>query len=98
MRRVLYVLHPDDNVATALVALDAQAEVTAECGSRTVALRTRQPIPFGHKTALAPIRAGEPVVKYGEVIGQATADITRGDHVHVHNVESQRARGDRGAA
>ena len=46
----------------------------------------RQAIPYGHKVALRPIRAGEPVIKYGERMGIATADIEPGEHVHVHNV------------
>ena len=36
------------------------------------------------------IAKGEPVVKYGEHIGVAGADIRTGEHVHVHNVESHR--------
>jgi len=36
--------------------------------------------------------AGDPVVKYGEVIGYATTGIRPGQHVHVHNVRSDRAR------
>jgi altronate dehydratase small subunit len=35
------------------------------------------------------------VIKYGETIGLATSDISPGEHVHVHNVEGQRGRGDR---
>jgi altronate hydrolase len=32
------------------------------------------------------IAAGEPVCKYGQVIGHATAPIMPGEHVHVHNL------------
>ena len=32
--------------------------------------------------------------KYGEEIGMASADIREGEHVHIHNLESMRARGD----
>jgi len=38
---------------------------------------------------------GEPVIKYGEVIGRATKDIGEGTHAHVHNIESLRGRGDK---
>ena len=34
------------------------------------------------------------ITKYGEEIGQATANIKAGEYVHVHNLESIRARGD----
>ena len=42
--------------------------------------------PMGHKVALFAIRKGEPVIKFGAVIGHATADIAPGDHVHLHNL------------
>jgi altronate dehydratase small subunit len=51
---------------------------------------TREPIPFGHKVALVPIRTGEHVIKYGASIGIADGDIQPGHHVHVHNVKSVR--------
>ena len=50
--------------------------------------------PYGHKIALSDIRKGAPVIKYGESIGAASTDITRGDYVHVHNMEAMRGRGD----
>ena len=43
-------------------------------------------VPTGHKFALCDIKAGEYVIKYGEVIGRATADIASGEWVHSHNV------------
>ena len=52
-----------------------------------VAVIADVPLPF-HKIALGEIRIGEPVLKYGEIIGYATAPIERGEWVHVHNVES----------
>ena len=42
----------------------------------------------GHKYAARAIQAGEAVVKYGQVIGVAKADIAAGRHVHTHNVRS----------
>jgi altronate dehydratase small subunit len=83
----------DDNVATALEALEP-GRVLDIAGQRiTVVAR----IPRGHKVALRPIRAGEAVIKYGSPIGTATTDIAPGTHVHTHNVESTRGRGDRTA-
>ena len=43
-------------------------------------------IPAGHKVAVRAIAAGEPVHKYGQVIGIASGDIAVGAHVHVHNL------------
>ena len=42
----------------------------------------------GHKYALAEIKAGENVIKYGSPIGHATCDIKAGEHVHTHNVKT----------
>ena len=53
-----------------------------------VLLEAAGDIPAGHKIALTDIAAGEKVIKYGEVIGRATADIRAGDHVHTHNVRT----------
>ena len=47
---------------------------------------------MGHKIALHAITSGAPVRKYGQYIGAATADIAPGEHVHVHNLASRRAR------
>ena len=44
-------------------------------------------VPAGHKIATAKIAAGEPVVKYAQIVGFATADIAPGEHVHTQNVE-----------
>ena len=52
-------------------------------------------VPVYHKIAKVLIKAGDEVYKYGESIGIASKDIHPGEHVHVHNLESARGRGDR---
>lgn len=42
----------------------------------------------GHKSALFDIKKGEAVIKYGMRIGVATQDISRGEHVHTHNLKT----------
>jgi hypothetical protein len=88
------VISDRDNVATALERLESGRVLTFGAASVTV----RGTIPPGHKVALAPIAAGEAVIKYGSPIGLATQAIAAGDHVHVHNVASTRGRGDLAAA
>lgn len=46
----------------------------------------RELIEQGHKVAVKPIAAGNPVRKFGQTIGYAATDIAVGDWVHVHNV------------
>jgi altronate dehydratase len=88
-------IHPADNVAMALSDLPAGASLELPEGAAglpgaSLGITTREAIPFGHKVALAPIRCGESVIKYGASIGLAKADIAPGQHVHVHNLRSVR--------
>lgn len=88
------VITARDNVATVLADIPAGARVKLRVGSEEREVEVQAAIPFGHKFALQPIPAGGAVIKYGEVMGKATAPIAPGEHVHVHNVESRRGRGD----
>jgi altronate dehydratase small subunit len=88
------MLTEQDNVATALRELPAGAQARVGVGEGSFVVPVGQPIAFGHKLAVRDIPQGTSVVKYGEVIGRATADIPRGMHAHVHNIESLRGRGD----
>ena len=42
----------------------------------------------GHKYALCDIKNGENIIKYGNPIGHATADIKKGEHIHTHNMKT----------
>src|SRR6516162_7109974 len=46
---------------------------------------TVERIPAGHKVAIKSIAPGEPILRYGQVIGFATAPIAPGQHVHTQN-------------
>lgn len=85
----LITLDPRDNVATA--AQDLPAGATATANETSVALR--DDVPRGHKVALTAIPRGADVIRYGEIIGAATADVAPGQHVHVHNLISKRLPG-----
>ncbi|MGE8942358.1 UxaA family hydrolase [Leptospira interrogans] len=87
------VLHPDDNVATLIDAGRASQSVQLS-GEIAGQLELRADVPFGHKCATRAISKGAAIRKYGQIVGRATAPIGIGDHVHVHNVEALRGRGD----
>ena len=53
-----------------------------------VALKETEGIPAGHKKAIVPIKKGEAIIKYGNPIGVATADINEGEWVHTHNLKT----------
>lgn len=49
-------------------------------------IKARQNINRGHKIAIADLKDGEYIIKYGVPIGKAKSKIAAGEHVHVHNV------------
>jgi arabinonate dehydratase len=71
-------LHGSDNVVVAVDQIDKDVDLS---GVTSLAR-----IPKGHKMAVAPIAAGSPVVKFGQVIGVAKCDVAAGDWLHEHNV------------
>ena len=89
------IIDPKDNVATAVRPLPAGERLSLSVNGGALELTLVEDIAQGHKLALTRIGQGEPVIKYGETIGLATRDILAGEHVHVHNVEGRKGRGDR---
>src|SRR5579871_1594543 len=82
LSQVAVHLRPEDNTAVAARHLPPGTE--CRLGGSTFTLPQR--VALGHKLAVRPIRKGEAVCKYGQVIVFASADIPAGGHVHVHNV------------
>ncbi|WP_338415381.1 altronate dehydratase family protein [uncultured Sphaerotilus sp.] len=73
-------IHPTDNVVIARTQLLGGTVLAGE-GVTVSGL-----VPPGHKVATRAIAAGEPVRRYGQVIGTATQPIAPGQHVHTHNL------------
>lgn len=82
------ILHPDDNVATALRDLGCGTKLTLPNGREVY---TIEPIPFGYKVAICTIELDEYAVKYGVPIGVATQCIVLGAKVHTHNLVTLQA-------
>ena len=74
-------LSPKDNVIVALSEL-APHRIIAN-----TELSSQDKIPAGHKVAISQINSGEPIIKYGQIIGFASKNILPGTHVHTHNTE-----------
>ena len=87
------VLNVADNVAT-LIDSGRAAEPCKLQGEASQTLTITSDIPFGHKVCVRDLAAGAEVLKYGQVIGRASRAIRAGEHVHTHNVEAARGRGD----
>jgi hypothetical protein len=80
---------PGDQVAVAL--RDLSGTVRIRCGGEILSVALPEPIPLGHKFALAGLPAGSEILKYGAPIGRLIRPVSAGEHVHVHNLKSQRA-------
>jgi altronate dehydratase small subunit len=85
-------INKKDNVATAIRDLPLHTTVSVGDKGNQRKVKLIQLIPFGHKFALTSIPEGGSIIKYGEVIGVATQKIESGEHVHIHNVRSDRGR------
>jgi altronate hydrolase len=70
-------LNAKDNV---VVAVDA---ILPGASAQNVPALAR--VGRGHKMAVQRIAKGEPIVKFGQIIGFASEDIVPGSHVHTHN-------------
>ncbi len=82
-----YCIHERDNVATALE--DVPVGPAALGGAVQGRVEAAEAIPFGHKIALRSIAQGGEIIKYGCVIGTATADIPAGRRVDERNCVSR---------
>jgi len=72
------LLNPEDNIGVALANLEIGTETPQ---GATIVRR----VPRGHKFAVRGIRAGEAIIKFGQIIGFAREAIPPGDWVHEHN-------------
>ena len=89
-------VHDDDNIAILFCEGTEPGEIIEVVDKAGVKqqITSVSSIPYGHKIAVCKIAKGDTISKYGESIGVADADITVGEHVHVHNLKSIRGRGD----
>ncbi|MFZ5831678.1 MAG: UxaA family hydrolase [Planctomycetota bacterium] len=90
------VIHPEDNVANLIGPgqKGQPVDCTVEGQKGTQSITLEDDIPANHKFARVDIAAGTPILKYGLSIGKASKAIRKGQYVHIHNVESNRGRGD----
>ncbi len=88
------IVQEQDNVATLIGDVKKGDQIKARAKGVDLEFVAEEDIPYGHKIALEDIKRGETVFKYGLAIGSASVDIKAGDYVHVHNIESDRGRGD----
>ena len=83
-------LHASDNV---IVAVDS-----FQAGQSIEGVTVTDRVPRGHKLASRLIAAGEPVRKFGQIIGSASRRIEPGEWVHEHNLSYSNFVREAGAA
>jgi len=76
------LLHPDDNICVAARNIEDGDTISVQ-GSD---FKSRGPIRLGHKIATRATAKGEPIRKYGQIIGLLTEAVEPGDWVHSHNL------------
>lgn len=82
-----------DNVGVVVVeGLEAGADMLCVVTENDSEFRMKalQPVPIGHKIALADLSVEDTVIKYGQDIGRIVAPVRRGEHVHTHNLKTKR--------
>lgn len=81
-------IHPKDNVVTVIEPVQPGDTVRYAESGQIRGVPATEDVTIYHKIAILDIPMGAPVMKYGEIIGIATAPIPAGALVHVHNVTS----------
>ncbi len=76
------LLHPDDNICIATQTIPSG--VIVEVGGERITVA--EVVRLGHKIAIRPLAKGQPVRKYGQIIGFTTEPVRTGEWVHCHNV------------
>ena len=77
-------INEKDNVVVALVDLKAGTTINVDGEMMTL----KEDILKGHKIAIKDIAENDLIIKYGLPIGHASANISKGSHVHVENIKT----------
>ncbi|GAB6180109.1 UxaA family hydrolase [Desulfotomaculum defluvii] len=90
---IKFLVHdPEDMVGVAVADIEAGETVTGKIqdSDQTIEIKAISNIPLGHKIALKDIANGERIIKYHIPVGKTVADIKKGEHVHTHNLKTER--------
>ena len=81
-----------DHVGVAVTDIDRGEHVQGVFmdDDSTIDIEAREPVPLGHKIAIAELDEGAEVLEYGIQIGTSTAPLQVGSYVHTHNLRSAR--------
>jgi (2R)-sulfolactate sulfo-lyase subunit alpha len=89
-----FIVHDKADTVGVMVVENAQAgqDLTGWImeTDETITVRALDAVPLGHKIALNDLKDGDTVLKYGHDVGKIVAPISKGNHVHVHNMKTKR--------
>ncbi|NHK26471.1 UxaA family hydrolase [Parvularcula flava] len=77
-------LHDADNILVCTRHIRSGETIRYLAGS----MAALEDVSIGHKIALADLGTGDKVYRYGAPIGSMTQPVSRGGHVHIHNLKS----------
>lgn len=89
MRRRSLLIHPADGVVCVLEDAEKGDTVQLPSGEEITLL---EDVEFAHKICIRDLKAGEPVIKYGEEIGYMLVDVNQGTWIHNHNMGCDRGK------
>lgn len=78
------LLHPDDNILVCVAHIYSGDAIDIDDESIAI----HQDIEVGHKIARRTLAVGDKVFRYGAPIGSMTQAVATGEHVHMHNMQS----------
>lgn len=89
-----FIVHHQSDTVGVVVVEDVKAghELTGWVmeTDATITLQALDTVPLGHKIALKDLKQGDTVLKYGNDIGRVVANLSKGQHVHIHNLKTKR--------
>ena len=78
------LLHPNDNVLVCVAHIYAGDEILID----DQAVSVQKDIEVGHKLARCALAVSDKIYRYGAPIGSMTQAALIGEHVHMHNMQS----------
>jgi (2R)-sulfolactate sulfo-lyase subunit alpha len=87
---LLHELADDVGVAVEDLKKGSKIGVVTLEGKAAGTIKLLNDVPLGHKVAMRDLKLDKPVIKYGRPVGKAVEAISKGAHVHIHNVKTLR--------
>jgi len=78
------LLHPNDNILVCVAHIYAGDEILID----DHAVSVQKDIEVGHKLARRALAVSDKIYRYGAPIGSMTHTAHMGEHVHMHNMQS----------